>query len=129
MTTAETFIAEEFASDMFPGYVEALLWTTSMSEEDDRSLLDLNYSPDDLSHASDAAIVADIIDFVEGNAEDLHGMNPGQAGHDFLLTRNGHGTGFWDRGLGDKGDRLADASRVYGETNAYIGDDDLVYVA
>lgn len=35
------------------------------------------------------------------------------AGHDFYLTRCGHGTGFWDRGLGDLGDKLADAARRY----------------
>lgn len=27
-------------------------------------------------------------------------------GHDFYLTREGHGAGFWDRGLGDLGDYL-----------------------
>lgn len=30
-------------------------------------------------------------------------------GHDMRLTSGGHGTGFWDRGLGDLGQRLADA--------------------
>ena len=36
------------------------------------------------------------------------------AGHDFALTRNGHGTGFWDRGLGAIGDMLTDACKPYG---------------
>ena len=31
---------------------------------------------------------------------------PGQFGHDLALTRNGHGAGFWDRGLGEAGDTL-----------------------
>ena len=45
------------------------------------------------------------------------------AGHDFYLTRCGHGTGFWDRGLGDLGDKLADAARRCGEvwTDVYRG--------
>ncbi len=34
------------------------------------------------------------------------GNNIKQAGHDFWLTRNGHGTGFWDR------------PELYGEENA-----------
>lgn len=38
-----------------------------------------------------------------------------RAGHDFWLTRGGHGTGFWDRGLGELGDRLSDAAQAYGE--------------
>ena len=46
----------------------------------------------------------------------------------FLLTRNGHGAGFWDRGNGALGDRLADAARVYGTQGAYVGDDELIYV-
>ncbi len=37
------------------------------------------------------------------------------AGHDFWLTRSGHGTGFWDRGLGELGGRLTAAAKVYGE--------------
>jgi hypothetical protein len=37
------------------------------------------------------------------------------AGHDFAYTRNRHGTGFWDRGLGDLGTRLSDAAHAMGE--------------
>lgn len=36
-------------------------------------------------------------------------------GHDYALTRNGHGTGFWDRGLGELGDRLTAACRPWGD--------------
>ena len=30
-------------------------------------------------------------------------------GHDFWLTSQGHGAGFWDRGLGEVGDTLTDS--------------------
>lgn len=40
-----------------------------------------------------------------------------QHGHDFALTRNGHGAGFWDRGYGPVGDRLTDAAESYGEAD------------
>jgi hypothetical protein len=47
-----------------------------------------------------------------------------QAGHDFWLTRQGHGAGFWD---GDwpspYDDILAKGSRQYGEVGLYLGDD------
>lgn len=47
-----------------------------------------------------------------------------RAGHDFYLTRNGHGAGFWD---GDyekaKGQRLTDACRPYGETHETFDQD------
>lgn len=51
------------------------------------------------------------------------------AGHDFWLTRNGHGTGFWDRGLGELGKRLTEASKAFGTIDLYLGEDELVYVA
>jgi len=47
-----------------------------------------------------------------------------QLGHDLWLTRNGHGTGFWDRGLGDLGDRLSNAARTLGEADSWVHDDD-----
>lgn len=46
------------------------------------------------------------------------GYTAERAGHDFWLTRTGHGAGFWDReelrtdGLGD---RLSDAARAAGD--------------
>lgn len=49
------------------------------------------------------------------------------AGHDFWLTRCGHGVGFWDRGLGDVGDKLTDAADRRGTIDLYIGDDGLIY--
>jgi hypothetical protein len=55
--------------------------------------------------------------------------NEEQAGHDFWLTRNHHGAGFWDRGLGRmRGDRLTNLAHAYSETDLYLGDDGLLYV-
>jgi len=34
-----------------------------------------------------------------------------QAGHDFWLTRNGHGAGFWDGDWPETGDALTEASK------------------
>lgn len=50
-------------------------------------------------------------------------------GHDFFLTRNHHGAGFWDRNLGDLGDRLTAAARKFGETDVCLGDNGLLYFA
>ena len=36
------------------------------------------------------------------------------AGHDFALTCNGQGTGFWDSGLGAIGDMLTEECKPYG---------------
>lgn len=94
----------------------------------DKSLVYLNYGPDDLAPEARKEIESDVRDFVQANAADLDGMDPTDIGHNFLLTRNHHGTGFWDRGLGERGDRLTAAAHPYGEMSAYVGDDGKVYV-
>jgi hypothetical protein len=59
---------------------------------------------------------------------DLDGMDAVHIGHDIILTANRHGAGFWDRGLGERGDRLTAHAHALGEISAYIGDDNLVHV-
>ena len=59
-------------------------------------------------------------------ADNSYGLD--QAAHDFVLTRNGHGTGFWDRGLGEVGEDLTAQSKPYGEVNTYVGDDGVLYL-
>lgn len=51
------------------------------------------------------------------------------AGHDFWLTRNGHGAGFWDRGMGEVGDRLSAKAEKWGTVDLYIGDDGQVWAS
>lgn len=51
--------------------------------------------------------------FIADNWQDVVGLDASQTGHDFILTANGHGCGFWDRGLGEIGDRLTEATRGY----------------
>jgi len=41
------------------------------------------------------------------------------AGHDYWLTRNGHGAGYWDRNLGKVGDELTKVSQ-YKECRAFL---------
>lgn len=60
--------------------------------------------------------------FRESAGADADGIDDAQLGHDFWLTRNRHGAGFWDRGLGDVGKRLTDLAHPYGET--YVDFDD-----
>jgi hypothetical protein len=55
----------------------------------------------------------------------------GMAGHDFWLTRNGHGAGFWDRTPLDKGglgDALSKVAKGFGESDLYWGDDGGIYL-
>jgi hypothetical protein len=52
-----------------------------------------------------------------------------QNGHDFWLTRNGHGAGFWDRGYPDAiGDALTAAAQTFGEASVILGDSGRLYI-
>ena len=46
-------------------------------------------------------------------------LDPGQVGHDLWLTRNGHGTGFWDRDLSSIGEDLTRIAKAMGEAYVY----------
>ena len=47
--------------------------------------------------------------------------------HDFWLTRQGHGAGFWDGAWPVWGDALTEISKTFGETWLYLGDDGKLY--
>lgn len=63
----------------------------------------------------------------------LHPDNEGcawnAAAHDFILTRNGHGAGFWDTGRWHEpwAGKLTTLARGFGELNCYVGDDGAIY--
>lgn len=109
-------------------YIEAALWS-SMDESNDQGghPLDKNYSASDIAPATLAKMVADCKAFQGANWNDIS-SDPKRAGHDFWLTRNGHGAGFWD---GDwpkaVGKRLTQDSKAYGEFNLYVGDDKRIH--
>lgn len=101
----------------FSAYVECALWSSS---DDADKPLDANYDIDDIDPKALEQMKADCKDFIESNAELLEGLMPEQCGHDFWLTRNGHGAGFWDRGLDEVGDKLTDACKPYGTVDLYV---------
>lgn len=51
-----------------------------------------------------------------------------EVGHDFWLTRNHHGTGFWDRGLGELGAKLSEIAQTFRELSPVVGDDGYTYI-
>jgi hypothetical protein len=54
----------------------------------------------------------------------MEGLDLSQCGHDFWLTRNRHGTGFWDRGYEESiANKLTELSKKAGEYYVY-GDDE-----
>jgi len=131
-------------------YLECALWSsTDNSRDDGGDPLDQNYDLEDIERKSLASMARDCRDFQKHHAKLLEqayaaapctcaadGAPAGhtttcarvrqpryteeQAGHDFWLTRNGHGAGFWDRGLGTVGEELSKASKPYGTVDLYV---------
>lgn len=106
-------------------YLECALWS---SLDDSGEPLDDTYDSGDIADDARTEMTRECTDFIDANTADLTNIDAGQAGHDFWLTRNHHGAGFWDRGLGDVGDRLTKAAHAYGDSDLYIGDDGKLYV-
>ena len=101
------------------GYLEAAIWT----EEEQLDGASIN----DLSDEARKSANNDVIIFIEKAGDLLEGLDGAQIGHDLWLTRNGHGAGFWDRGLGEKGEQLTTIAKSMGEKYLYKGDDGELY--
>lgn len=120
------------------GYVEAMFFTEEREHVDGEDLEESGSIPHNscfgmIDVESLAGIVAECRRFQEENAELLEKYESRYkpleyAGHDFWLTRQGHGAGFWSRGIGDVGDALSDAARALGECYVETGDDGVIYV-
>lgn len=117
--------------------LETLLWSEG-EEYDENDIVigmwDESYDYADATPELRASIKAEIIHLDTG---DLDGDDPilnkyrdalhayikvrgaGDFGHDMTLTRNGHGAGFWDRGLGDIGDVLTEWAEHLGTLHVF----------
>lgn len=109
-------------------YIEAALWSSTDNSDDSGGRpLDDNYGIKDIAPETLASIHEDCQAFQDAHAEDI-GCNLEQAGHDFWLTRNRHGAGFFDGDWPtDVGARLTEASHCFGSIDLYIGDDGFIY--
>ena len=124
-------------------YIATAMWSTNADHLDpegtgEAGALEDHYSASDLAPETRESMRADLADFIQHadpralafwEAE----LGAGSIGHDFWLTRNGHGAGFWDRftrGVGQSfGNHLTEKARPYGESYLYAGDDGRLYIA
>lgn len=130
----------------FYAYVEAALWSsTDNSRPGGGDPLDQHFVPADIDAETREKMRADCQRFQEENADLLtryYSELPGsrlagqtkawkgeaQAGHDFWLSRNGHGCGFSDRAVSHEViDALQAEAEAYGQYDLYIGDDGKIY--
>ena len=115
------------------GYIEAMLWAET---DDNGDPFDHTYSAGDIHEESMAQIRIDCDHFQK--AANLSGVDSHtfadttvdtMAGHDFWLTRAGHGSGFWDGDWPEPyGDALTELSKKFGEQYIYVGDDGELHV-
>jgi len=113
-------------------YIECAFWSSHFDCVGSANV----YGAEDLAPETLAQIVKDCRRFQLENYDvleaeylsDLPLANVTHAGHDFWLTRNGHGAGFWD---GDwskaNGEKLTEACKAFGEVELYVGDDGKIY--
>lgn len=109
-------------------YLECALWSSTDNADDSGGEpLDANYFIEDISPKTLAEMLLDCADFQNSQRELLESLDDSQCGHDFWMTRNGHGAGFWDRGLGEVGEKLTEACRPYGSYDLSVGDDEMIH--
>jgi len=111
--------------EVIKGYLNAALWTNE---------LDYDYDIEDISKLSIIKVKIDIKKFIhnlkrKGILEDLREhISDNDIGHDFWLTTSGHGSGFWDRNLGELGYYVSKICEKFVENSVYVGDDKKIYI-
>lgn len=124
----------ETVYDFVRSYIESALW--SSTDDAGTPLDNVKYVDTELAAETVAKFVADCERFLAA-AEKLAGFDavrsgfpgrPSAIAHDFWLTRNRHGAGFWDGDYSEPiGKQLTDLSHSFGECDLYIGDDGMIY--
>lgn len=122
-------------------YITCMLWAET---DDNEEPFDRNYTQKDIAPEAIEIIKKDCARFQEENAADLQLLQQLKvnnqwdvpagctvleyAGHDFWLTRNGHGANFLDGDYPEEiAERLYDSAKKHGEVNIYLADDGLIY--
>lgn len=114
------------------GYVEAMFFTECHSDNPELE----NATVSDLSDDAWKTIQEDCTAFQALTQRSLDlaydyatiTYDAERAGRDFWYTRNRHGVGYWDRGLGAVGDQLTKDAKSFSECYLYMGDDEKLYL-
>lgn len=103
-------------------YLETALWS---SNDDNKEPFDKNYSIENFSEETLKKATEDCDSFKKQAGLLLFDdLDDKQVGHDFWLTRNRHGAGFWDGDYEKEvGNKLTEITRKFKEINIVLGDD------
>lgn len=113
-------------------YVETALW--SSTDDNGRPLdglgLDVADETQDQMLTDCKAFLAQLDPILDALDDSVIRSIPSREriAHDFWLTRNHHGAGFWDGDYpGALGKQLTDIAHAFGAYTLYVGDDGKVY--
>jgi hypothetical protein len=120
----------------YPHALNALLWSEVDEDGTPFDAIDAPVSSElherlerDWSAFYEAAIALgfDAVKHRTGSIDYSQGDEWGYAAHDFILTRNGHGAGFWDtdRWSAPWGDKLTRLAEQFGELHCYLHDGEI----
>lgn len=109
-------------------YLVCALWASTA--EDGTPVDDLADTDDVNAEARQSARddCEDFLKLCDREGVSLKDWDDAQIGHDFWLTRNHHGAGFWDRGRGEVGERATKLAHTFSERDVFVGDDGAVYI-
>ena len=106
-------IPNEKETTFINAYIEAIYFTDAcyIDEPNENTPLDESFERES---------IIDCLAFYSRIELYLSPENISQAGHDFWLTRNRHGAGFWDRGdlYGQFSQKFTDLAHTFGEAKA-----------
>jgi hypothetical protein len=111
-------------SDSFAtAYIETALWTEGLEDKGEISPACRKQMQSDCD-----AFQRNFGSVIETANFSGKGDKWSQAGHDFWLTRNGHGAGFWDGDWSEpQAKMLTDAAHRFGKFDLYEGDDGQIH--
>ena len=115
---------------MFKAFMEAALWSSTWDDGDGNGELPLDkkYTIADFDQKDLDYLKGQVIEFLNLN-KTMIGDELEKAGHDFWLTRNHHGAGFWDGDWEEqKGIALTNACRRFKEVSIYPATDGKLYI-
>jgi len=112
---------------MINGYIRCALWTC---DGPDGTPLDTNAAPSDLIAETYTILRRDFEAFfakvVAADLDWTREFTASEMGHNFWLTRNRHGDGFWSDGT-ELGARLTEIAHTFPEVTLYVGDNGLIF--
>jgi hypothetical protein len=127
----------------FRSYVDTALWSSVSDHDSEGPVITDEHDIHDVFCFTLETMLQDCARFYDANKEHIHcdgaplsrefegsiaAREAAMAGHDFWLTRCGHGAGFWDGDWPEPAATALDtASKEFGNIDLYVGDDGQIY--